>query len=115
MSKDSTLTSSRFQSDPTHSFLSKDHFVSGISHCSSKNVHTLLKQNLILNEPAGKIAMVVVAHATKLVVRAWGDTSANVHQITEEILECMYVYFLFPINTDRHNHTRVTKLFFFMF
>ncbi|EJC98232.1 Het-C-domain-containing protein [Fomitiporia mediterranea MF3/22] len=59
-------------SDPTHSFLSKDHF------------------NLILNEPAGKIAMVIVAYTTKLIVKAWGDNSANVHQTTEDILQCMF-------------------------
>ncbi|KAL5523319.1 hypothetical protein ACEPAF_1586 [Sanghuangporus sanghuang] len=59
-------------SDPTHSFLSKDHF------------------NLILNEPAGKIATVIVAHATRLVVKAWSDSSANVRQTTQEILECLF-------------------------
>ncbi|KAI5116643.1 hypothetical protein M0805_000403 [Coniferiporia weirii] len=59
-------------SDPTHSFLSKDHF------------------NLILNEPAGKIARVIVGYAANSVVKAWGDTSVNVHQVTEDILQCMF-------------------------
>ncbi|THG96509.1 hypothetical protein EW145_g7769 [Phellinidium pouzarii] len=59
-------------SDPTHSFLSKDHF------------------NLILNEPAGKMAMVIVGHAAKAVVKAWSDNSVNVHQATEDILQCMF-------------------------
>ncbi|THU82295.1 Het-C-domain-containing protein [Dendrothele bispora CBS 962.96] len=59
-------------SDPTHSFLSKDHF------------------NLILNEPAGRVARVVVTHAVNLVVKAWDDSSVNVHQVTEDILSCLF-------------------------
>ncbi|KAK7437930.1 hypothetical protein VKT23_018365 [Stygiomarasmius scandens] len=59
-------------SDPTHSFLSKDHF------------------NLILNEPAGHVARAVVTHAVGLVVKAWDDSSVNVHQVTEDILSCLF-------------------------
>ncbi|KAF8586868.1 Het-C-domain-containing protein [Ramaria rubella] len=59
-------------SDPTHSFLSKDHF------------------NLILNEPAGQLAKLIVTHTVKLVVKAWDDTSVNVHQISEDILSCFF-------------------------
>lgn len=59
-------------SDPTHSFLSKDHF------------------NLLLNEPAGVLAKVIVTHAVNLVVRAWDDPSMNVHNVTEEILEAFF-------------------------
>ncbi|KLO15072.1 Het-C-domain-containing protein, partial [Schizopora paradoxa] len=42
-------------SDPSHSILSKDHF------------------GLILNEPAGKIAQVVVCHTVNLIVQAWSN------------------------------------------
>ncbi|WVQ78200.1 hypothetical protein IAT38_000283 [Cryptococcus sp. DSM 104549] len=59
-------------SDPTHSFLSKDHF------------------GLILNEPAGEIAKVVVEYSVNLVVKAWDDTSMNTDQVTESILECLF-------------------------
>ncbi|PPR00750.1 hypothetical protein CVT24_000775 [Panaeolus cyanescens] len=59
-------------SDPTHSFLSKDHF------------------NLILNEPAGLIAKVIVTHTVKAVTKAWDDNSLNVHQVTEDILQCLF-------------------------
>ncbi|KAH9478428.1 hypothetical protein JR316_0008883 [Psilocybe cubensis] len=59
-------------SDPTHSFLSKDHF------------------NLILNEPAGQIARIIVAHSVKLISAAWDDNSKDVHQITEDILQCLF-------------------------
>ncbi|KAI0346175.1 Het-C-domain-containing protein [Trametopsis cervina] len=59
-------------SDPTHSFLSKDHF------------------NLILNEPAGNLGRIVLTHAVTRIVKAWDDTNANVHQITEDILSCMF-------------------------
>lgn len=61
-------------SDPTHSFLSKDHF------------------NLILNEPAGQLAKIIVQNTVTQVVKAWDNTSMNVHQTTEEILECLYGY-----------------------
>ncbi|OBZ67753.1 hypothetical protein A0H81_12495 [Grifola frondosa] len=59
-------------SDPTHSFLSKDHF------------------NLILNEPAGHLGKIILTYAVNLVVRAWDDTSMNVHQITDDILSCLF-------------------------
>ncbi|TDL18750.1 Het-C-domain-containing protein [Rickenella mellea] len=59
-------------SDPTHSFLSKDHF------------------NLILNEPAGNLAKVIVNHTVINIVRAWDDNSVNVRQVTEEVLECLF-------------------------
>jgi hypothetical protein len=62
-------------SDPTHSFLSKDHF------------------NLILNEPAGRIAKVIVLNTVPHIVKAWSDTSVNVHQMSEEILQCLCVPF----------------------
>ncbi|KAJ7867690.1 heterokaryon incompatibility protein Het-C-domain-containing protein [Mycena olivaceomarginata] len=42
-------------SDPSHSLLSKNHF------------------GLILNEPAGKITILVVEHSVKLIVQAWPD------------------------------------------
>ncbi|KAL0960132.1 hypothetical protein HGRIS_011768 [Hohenbuehelia grisea] len=59
-------------SDPTHSFLSKDHF------------------NLILNEPAGRIAKIIVVNAVNLVIKAWDDNSVHVQQVTEEILQCLF-------------------------
>ncbi|KAI0066935.1 Het-C-domain-containing protein [Artomyces pyxidatus] len=59
-------------SDPTHSFLSKDHF------------------NLILNEPAGNCAKIVVKHTVNLVTKAWDDTSVNLHHTIEEILQCIF-------------------------
>ncbi|ESK92001.1 heterokaryon incompatibility protein het-c [Moniliophthora roreri MCA 2997] len=59
-------------SDPTHSFLSKDHF------------------NLILNEPAGQIAKVIVTNTVQSVVKAWDDPSINPRQISEDILSCLF-------------------------
>ncbi|KAF5392598.1 hypothetical protein D9757_002270 [Collybiopsis confluens] len=52
-------------SDPSHSLLSKDHF------------------GLILNEPAGKIAQIVVVYSTELIVKAWFDDSNPIDQILE--------------------------------
>ncbi|KAH9004156.1 Het-C-domain-containing protein [Lactarius hatsudake] len=52
-------------SDPSHSLLSKDHFA------------------LILNEPAGKIAQVVVQYAVKLIVKAWSDNRSNPDRVLE--------------------------------
>lgn len=59
-------------SDPTHSFLSKDHF------------------NLILNEPAGHLAKIILIHTANLVVKAWDDTSVNVHEVTEDVLQSLF-------------------------
>ncbi|RDB30692.1 hypothetical protein Hypma_005902 [Hypsizygus marmoreus] len=59
-------------SDPTHSFLSKDHF------------------NLILNEPAGQVARVIVINTVGLITKAWDDTSVNVHHLTEEVLQAFF-------------------------
>ncbi|KDR80036.1 hypothetical protein GALMADRAFT_242249 [Galerina marginata CBS 339.88] len=71
-------------SDPTHSFLSKDHF------------------NLILNEPAGQIAKIIVIHTVKLVSKAWDDNSMNVHQITEDVLSCLF-------HPDFHNNNSLVQ------
>ena len=48
-------------------------------------------QNLILNEPAGELGKIILMHTVKLVVKAWDDTSVNVNQVTEEVLECLCV------------------------
>ncbi|KAI5829276.1 Het-C-domain-containing protein [Schizophyllum commune Tattone D] len=58
-------------SDPSHSLLSKDHF------------------NLILNEPAGKIAQVVVENTVGLIVQAWADNS-DPDQVIDRILEAFH-------------------------
>jgi hypothetical protein len=59
-------------SDPTHSFLSKDHF------------------NLILNEPAGKVAQVIVRYTVTAVVKAWDDNSVNAKSVTDDVLQCLF-------------------------
>lgn len=58
-------------SDPSHSLLSKDHFA------------------LILNEPAGLVATVVVKHVVNHIVQAWYDES-NIDQVIEQILEVFH-------------------------
>ncbi|KAJ7201281.1 Het-C-domain-containing protein [Mycena pura] len=58
-------------SDPSHSLLSKDHF------------------GLILNEPAGKIAMLVVEHTVKIIVQAWSDGS-DPNRALDAILEAFH-------------------------
>lgn len=59
-------------SDPTHSFLSKDHF------------------GLILNEPAGLVAREVVEHTVMLVVKAWDQPELNTREVTEPVLEALF-------------------------
>jgi hypothetical protein len=59
-------------SDPTHSFLSKDHF------------------NLILNEPAGHLAKIILISTVNAVIKAWDTPSVNVRAMTDEILECLF-------------------------
>ncbi|CAK5262127.1 unnamed protein product [Mycena citricolor] len=72
-------------SDPTHSFLSKDHF------------------NLILNEPAGHLARIILIHTVTLVIKAWDDNSVNVHQLQEDVLSCMF-------HPDFHNpHSQIQR------
>ncbi|KAJ8453953.1 hypothetical protein ONZ45_g19497 [Pleurotus djamor] len=61
----------RNASDPSHSMLSKDHF------------------GLILNEPAGKIAQVVVEHTVNLIVKAWSDDS-DPNEVLNEVLEAFH-------------------------
>lgn len=54
-------------SDPSHSMLSKDHF------------------DNILNEPAGKVAKVVVEHTVRLVVEAWSDPYKDINATLNEV------------------------------
>ncbi|KAG8716996.1 hypothetical protein FRC09_014920 [Ceratobasidium sp. 395] len=59
-------------SDPSHSLLSKDHF------------------GLILNEPAGKVALVVVKHTVDLIVQAWYDHNKDVGQTINQVMEAFH-------------------------
>ncbi|GAA6027320.1 hypothetical protein JCM8097_002590 [Rhodosporidiobolus ruineniae] len=59
-------------SDPTHSFLSKDHFA------------------LILNEPAGEIAVLILEHTVKLIVKAWENDSINPHDVATDALSAFH-------------------------
>ncbi|TFK41913.1 heterokaryon incompatibility protein Het-C-domain-containing protein [Crucibulum laeve] len=58
-------------SDPSHSLLSKDHF------------------GLILNEPAGKIAQIVVEHSVTLIVEAWANEDEP-DRVIDKILEAFH-------------------------
>ncbi|KAK0208698.1 Het-C-domain-containing protein [Desarmillaria ectypa] len=58
-------------SDPSHSLLSKDHF------------------GLILNEPAGKIAQIVVVNSVQLIVEAWSNGS-DPDEVINRILEAFH-------------------------
>ncbi|WOO81062.1 uncharacterized protein LOC62_03G004590 [Vanrija pseudolonga] len=59
-------------SDPTHSFLSKDHFA------------------LLLNQPAGEIAKIIVKYTVERVVRAWDDPKQNPQAIAEDVLQVLH-------------------------
>ncbi|KAI0348153.1 Het-C-domain-containing protein [Trametopsis cervina] len=59
-------------SDPSHSLLSKDHFA------------------LILNEPAGKTALVVVKYAVGLIVNAWFEQGQHPDHVIDQILEAFH-------------------------
>lgn len=58
--------------NPTHSQLSKDHF-------SNR-----------LNEPAGKVAVSILAHIVPMVVKAWDDEDKDVDTIIEEALQVFH-------------------------
>ncbi|KAJ7805214.1 Het-C-domain-containing protein, partial [Mycena olivaceomarginata] len=74
-------------SDPSHSLLSK---VNGNATSTSSGL-TFLQDHfgLILNEPAGKIAILVVEHSVKLIVQAWSDNS-DPQQAVDVILEAFH-------------------------
>ncbi|THG93412.1 hypothetical protein EW145_g8383, partial [Phellinidium pouzarii] len=59
-------------SDPTHSILAKDHV------------------DLILNEPAGRVAQIVVEHVVGLVVHAWYDGDDDPEQTINEVLKSFF-------------------------
>ncbi|OCB88893.1 Het-C-domain-containing protein [Sanghuangporus baumii] len=59
-------------SDPTHSILAKDHV------------------DLILNEPAGRVAKIVVEHTVGLVVSAWYDDEQDIDHVINEVLATFY-------------------------
>lgn len=42
----------------------------------------------ILNEPAGKVAQVVVEHTVNSVVAAWSDPSIDINQTLDEVWSC---------------------------
>lgn len=58
--------------DPTHSFLSKDHF------------------GLILNEPAGNLAKIVITPVIRSVVQAWDDQSVDPRGVAETACEALF-------------------------
>lgn len=45
---------------------------------------------LILNQPAGEIAKVVVEYTVNLVVQAWDNPGMPTQQVTEPVLECLF-------------------------
>jgi len=59
-------------STPTHSMLSKDHFTA------------------YLNEPAGKIAIVIVKHTVELVTEAWSKSDIDPRNICDDILSAFH-------------------------
>ncbi|QRW12015.1 heterokaryon incompatibility protein Het-C protein [Ceratobasidium sp. AG-Ba] len=73
-------------SDPSHSLLSKDHF------------------GLILNEPAGKVALVVVKHTVELIVQAWYDESKDVGQTINQVMEAFHHPFYATGNSQVQNN-----------
>ncbi|KAF5393285.1 hypothetical protein D9757_000600 [Collybiopsis confluens] len=76
------------------------------------------RANLILNEPAGNLAKIIVANTVNLIVKAWDDNNVNVHSVTEDVLSCLYVCFdaLFAIPNSGLNrfhpdfHNRSSKI-----
>ncbi|CCA68738.1 related to Het-c heterokaryon incompatibility protein [Serendipita indica DSM 11827] len=71
-------------SDPSHSMISM------IFHQSRIPKLTLTSFDNILNEPAGKIAKVVVEVAVNKVVEAWSDNSVDVNHTINEILKAFH-------------------------
>ncbi|KAK9317796.1 heterokaryon incompatibility protein Het-C-domain-containing protein [Lipomyces starkeyi] len=58
--------------NPTHSYLSKDHF------------------SLYLNEPAGKVAKEVVSYVVPLIVQAWENTDVDPDEVMSKVLNVFH-------------------------
>ncbi|KAK9353543.1 heterokaryon incompatibility protein Het-C-domain-containing protein [Lipomyces doorenjongii] len=58
--------------NPTHSYLSKDHF------------------SLYLNEPAGKVAKEVVSYVAPLIVQAWENTNIDADEVLSKVLHVFH-------------------------
>ncbi|TFK56504.1 Het-C-domain-containing protein [Heliocybe sulcata] len=78
-------------SDPSHSLLSKDHF------------------QLILNEPAGKVAQVVVQYAVNLIVQAWYSDNEDPDQVISKILEAFHHPY-YTNNNSQIQHAMFTAM-----
>ncbi|KAG8745998.1 hypothetical protein FRC10_006337 [Ceratobasidium sp. 414] len=48
------------------------------------------RAGLILNEPAGNLAKIIVTHTVQMITKAWDDTSVHARQVIEPILQCMF-------------------------
>ncbi|GAA5857550.1 hypothetical protein JCM8547_009336 [Rhodosporidiobolus lusitaniae] len=68
-------------SDPTHSFLSKDHFA------------------LILNEPAGQVAILILTHTVKAIVKAWEDNSLDPRSVAADVLTAFHHPYFYDDNS----------------
>jgi hypothetical protein len=69
-------------SDPTHSMLSKDHF--------RYSVRDPFHSSCYLNEPAGKVAKVIVQFVVTQVVAAWSSDTIDPRVTIGSILQCFY-------------------------
>ncbi|KAK9386093.1 heterokaryon incompatibility protein Het-C-domain-containing protein [Lipomyces mesembrius] len=58
--------------NPTHSYLSKDHF------------------SLYLNEPAGKVAKEVLSYVVPLIVQAWENTNIDPDEVLSKVLHVFH-------------------------
>ncbi|KAL8278714.1 hypothetical protein RQP46_008783 [Phenoliferia psychrophenolica] len=68
-------------SDPTHSFLSKDHFI------------------LILNEPAGRLAQIILSYTVKAIVNAWEHESVDPNAVAADVLQAFHHPYFFNNNS----------------
>ncbi|KAL5529525.1 hypothetical protein ACEPAG_5510 [Sanghuangporus baumii] len=59
-------------SDPTHSILAKDHV------------------DLILNQPAGRVAKIVVEHTVGLIIKAWYEDEQDIDHVINAVLAAFF-------------------------
>ncbi|KAG6851362.1 hypothetical protein H0H93_005760 [Arthromyces matolae] len=94
-------------SDPSHSFLSK--VCTHKSHDTDADYRAAQDHfDLILNEPAGKIAQLVVENSVNLIVQAWGQDN-NPDEVINQILEAFH----HPYFANGHSEIQ-RKMFGFM-
>jgi len=86
-------------SDPSHSMLSKViRLAASPIQCTTFIYVSQDHFGLILNEPAGKIAQVLIQYTTKLIVEAWFDYNSNPDRVIDKVCTSLRAMSMIAVN-----------------